>query len=116
MFHKRALLAFCAPVLLLLASASAGQTVGDISGGIDGTVTDRTGGALSGVTIRATGSALMGTRTSLSGADGTYRLPALPPGEYALTFSSPDFHPVTRDDVRVAFGATTSTPRPLRHG
>ena len=108
MFHKRALLAFCAPVLLLLASTSAGQTVGDVSGGIDGTVTDRTGGALSGVTIRATGSALMGTRASVSGADGTYRLPALPPGEYSLTFSFPDFHPARRDDVRVAFGATTS--------
>jgi hypothetical protein len=34
--------------------------------------------------------------------------PAMPPGEYALTFSLPDFHPATRDGVRVAFGATTS--------
>ncbi len=109
MFRNRELLGFLTTcVLLLLASVSAGQTVGDTSGAIDGTVTDRTGGVLSGVTIRATGSALMGTRTSISGADGVYRLPALPPGEYSLTFSLPAFQPSTRDGVRVAFGATTS--------
>ena len=108
MFRKAELLALCAACVLLLASASAGQTVGDTSGGIDGIVTDRTGGVLSGVTIRATGSALMGSRTSVSGADGVYRLPALPPGEYTLTFSLANFHPATRDGVRVAFGATTT--------
>ena len=107
-FRKGGLPGVCAAYVLLIASTSAGQTVGDTTGGIDGIVTDRTGGALSGVTIRATGSALMGTRTSISGADGVYRLPAMPPGEYALTFSLPDFHPATRDGVRVAFGATTS--------
>ena len=32
----------------------------------------------------------------------------MPHGEYALTFSLPNFHPATRDGVRVAFGATTS--------
>ena len=119
LFRKGGLLGVCAACVLLLASTSAGQTVGDTTGGIDGIVSDRTGGALSGVTIRATGSALMGTRTSVSGADGVYRLPAMPPGEYALTFSLPDFHPATRDGVRVAFGATTSVSitldvKPLR--
>ncbi len=108
LFRNAGLLGVCAACMLLIASASAGQTVGDTTGGIDGIVTDRTGGALSGVTIRATGSALMGARTGISGADGVYRLPAMPPGEYVLTFSLPDFHSATRDGVRVAFGATTS--------
>ena len=107
-FRKGALFGFPAACVLLLASASAGQTVGDASGGIDGIVIDRTGGVLPGVTIRAIGSALMGTRTTVSGVDGVYRLPALPPGQYTLSFSLPDFHPTTRDGVRVAFGAITS--------
>src|SRR5688572_24261495 len=101
MVHTRALLGFCAASVLLLASVTAAQTVGDIAGGIDGVISDRTGGSLAGVTIRATSPALMGARTSVSGADGVYRIPALPPGEYALTFSLPNFHPASRDGVRV---------------
>jgi hypothetical protein len=108
MVRTRTLRAFCAAgVLLLFASVSASQTVGDTSGGIEGVVTDRTGGALPGVTVRAISSALMGARTSVSAADGVYRIPALPPGEYELTFTLLAFHPVSRDGVRVTFGATT---------
>lgn len=86
------------------------QTVGDATGAIDGTITDRTGGALPDVVVRVTGPALMGAREDVSRHDGYYRLPALAPGEYLLTFTRADFLAATRAQIRVAPGSTTSLP------
>jgi hypothetical protein len=100
-----ALVGFCAAVMLALASVSAGQTVGDSSGGIEGLVTDRTGAALTGVTIRVTGTALMIPRSTVTDAGGVYRLLRLPPGEYAVTFNLQGFNPLPHE-VRIALGQT----------
>ncbi|UZI27920.1 S8 family serine peptidase [Streptomyces sp. VB1] len=57
------------------------------AGTVSGTVTDRaTGAALSGVTVHAD-SATTGTRTVVTGPDGTYRL-SLTPGAYDFTFTA----------------------------
>lgn len=62
--------------------ASAQQT-----GSIQGKVTDTGGGVLPGVTVEARSSVLPGPRVTVTAGDGTYQLPALPPGEYTLTFT-----------------------------
>ena len=61
--------------------ASAQQT-----GVISGRVVDSGGGVLPGVTVEARSSVLPAPRVTTTGADGEYRLPALPPGAYTLTF------------------------------
>lgn len=91
---------------LLLAASAAAQGVG---GGIVGTVTDQSQGVLPGVTVTVTGPALMGTRSDVSGADGTYRIPNLPPGSgYALVFELSGFGSLKRDGIRVDVGFTAT--------
>ncbi len=68
------------------------QTTGEIRG----QVKDSTGAVLPGVSVEAKSSALQGTKTMVSGADGTYRISLLPPGEYTVTFSISGFGAVQR--------------------
>src|SRR5690349_21164547 len=84
--------------LALSAAALAQQT-----GSIQGRVTDGSGGVLPGVTVEAKSSVLPATRTTVSGADGIYQLPALPPGSYTLTFTLSGFQTATsKGEVQLA--------------
>jgi len=76
------------PVLLLaISSVSFAQTTGSIVG----FVTDDAGGPLPGVTVDARGPALQGTKVTVTGSDGAYRLTLLPPGSYTVSASLPQF-------------------------
>ena len=71
-------------VLLLagIAPASA-QSFGSISG----TVSSASGEALPGVTVTASGNTLPRPRTVVTNTRGRYTLPALPPGDYEVTYT-----------------------------
>ena len=75
--------------LLLLCPAAFGQTTGNI----EGRITDADGGPLPGVTIEAASSSLQGTRSVVSGRDGRYRMPGVPPGDYRVYATLPQFAP-----------------------
>src|SRR3954464_12886620 len=66
------------------------------TGSIQGKVTDTAGGVLPGVTVEARSPVLPGPRVTVTSADGSYQLPALPPGEYALTFTLSGMQTATR--------------------
>ncbi len=68
--HRRAtlLVSFLA-CFALQASTGAGQTVGTMTGAINGAVIDSTSAVLPGVTIVISSAALMGTRTTLTIGD-----------------------------------------------
>ena len=74
-----------------LIPASAQQT-----GVISGKVVDSGGGVLPGVTVEARANVLPAPRVTATGANGEYRLPALPPGTYTLTFVLSGMQSVTR--------------------
>jgi hypothetical protein len=93
---------------LACATAAVGQTAADAAGSIDGTIRDASGAVVPQVVVRAAGSALMGAREAVSRDDGFYRLPALAPGDYELTFTRAGFEQAIRRDVRVTLGATTT--------
>ncbi len=81
-------------LLLILGAAPAyAQQLGSITG----KVTDSSGAVLPGVTIDATSNVLPSPRTTVSGTDGIYQFPALPPGTYKLTFSLQGFSTGTRE-------------------
>jgi hypothetical protein len=96
-------------------SASAQQT-----GAIAGKVVDSGGLALPGVTVEAKADVLPGPRVTTTGAAGEYRLPALPPATYTLTFTLSGMQTVTRQaqvllaqetpvDAALGIGGVTET-------
>ncbi|CAN5749737.1 hypothetical protein BH18ACI5_BH18ACI5_02910 [soil metagenome] len=88
------------PVLLVLLAlpAYAQQT-----GALYGRVVDSGGAVLPGVTVTAVSNVLPAPRVTTTGTTGEFRLPALQPGSYKLTFELSGMQSVTRDaEVQLA--------------
>jgi hypothetical protein len=81
--------------------ASAQQT-----GEMTGKVTDTSGGVLPGVTVEARADVLPSPRVTVTESAGEYRLPALPPGNYTVTFTLSGMQTVTRQ-AQVQLGQDT---------
>ena len=79
-------------LIVLIVPAAFAQQVGTISGRV--TATD--GSALPGVTVEARSNVLPQPRVTTTGSAGEYRLPALAPGRYTLTFSLSGMRTLTR--------------------
>ena len=94
---------FCILVVALLSCATlfAQQT-----GSISGRVTASDGSALPGVTVEARSNVLPTPRVSTTDANGDYRLPALIPGDYTVTFSLAGMQTATRR-ATVSLGQNT---------
>ena len=80
----------------------------EFRGRINGVVTDDSGAILPGVTVTATSPALIQTQVATTGEDGNYRLIALPPGLYTVSFELTGFQSVKQENVRVVIGQTLS--------
>ena len=92
-----------AVLLLLICGSARAQT----AGGIAGWISDSFGAPLPGVTVAVVGSNLQGRRAAVTAKDGTYRLPALPPGRYVVRASLPGFASVEKT-VAVGVDATST--------
>src|SRR5687768_2213878 len=90
MRHKLVIIAVLG--LLLAPVAAFAQSTGAIAGRVTGS----DGNALPGVTVEAAGTMLPTGRMAVSGANGEYRLEALPPGDYKVTFTLSGMQTVTR--------------------
>ena len=80
---------------------------GQTTGAIEGRALDPLGQTLSGVRVEATSPSLQGARTATTAADGTYRLPGLPPGSYTVQASMKGFTTVQRT-ARVTLNAMST--------
>src|ERR1041385_4062599 len=87
------LLASVSPVFAQAASAS-----------ISGTITDAQGGVLPGVTLTVQNAESGVFRTSVTEADGKYRVAGLNPGRYNLTTELPGFQMVAVKDITLQIG------------
>jgi hypothetical protein len=72
------------------------------TGAIVGTVFDPDGNPLPGVTVTITSPNLMGVRTAVTGGDGSYRFPALRPGEYTAKAELQGFSTMIREYIRLS--------------
>ena len=88
---KRALVAFVLCMSLFAPAAFAQQT-----GSISGKVTMPDGSPVPGVTVEASANVLPTPRVTVTETNGDYRLPALPPGTYTVTFTLSGMQTVTR--------------------
>lgn len=89
---RRKLLYSALLCIVLLPSLAAGQQTGTISG----KVTDSGGGVLPGVTVEARSDVMPAPRVTTSGSIGDYRLQALLPGNYTVTFELSGMATVTK--------------------
>jgi hypothetical protein len=103
-------------LVLGMSTHAVAQTVSSTTGAVNGTVTDSTKAVLPGVTVTLSGAAVMGVRTTVTDADGSYRFPSLAPGEYKLTFELSGFGPVTRAGINVALGFTATVNTEMTPG
>ena len=96
--------------LVLAALPAFAQTTGSLVG----RVTDENDAPLPGVTVSATSAALQGQRSTVSDAEGDWRLAALPPGPYALTFELAGFGTERAEGIDVQLGRDTTLATKLR--
>src|SRR5262249_8328675 len=83
----------CLAVFVCLGAAT-GLAFAQTTGNIDGRVTDSAGAPPPGVTVEATSPSLQGARAAVTGSDGVFRLPSVPPGRYRVAASLPSFRAV----------------------
>ena len=103
-----ALAAYAAPAAaILLGAVAPARAQSATDGAIQGVVTARaTGAGLAGVTVSVTSPALQGTQSAVTDERGAYKLSALPPGEYTVTFVYLAVR-LERRGVGVGVGGTT---------
>ncbi len=84
---------------------------------IAGVVKDASGGVLPGVSVEAASPALTEkVRTVITDGSGQYRIVALPPGTYTVTFALQGFSSVKRENVQLTGTLTASIDIDLRVG
>jgi Carboxypeptidase regulatory-like domain len=103
---------FCAvlrlrPFLFLALAFIATPALAQQTGSIQGKVTDTGNAVLPGVTVEARSDVLPGPRVTVTSGDGSYQLPALPPGQYVLTFTLSGMQTITK---KVNVQLSESTP------
>src|SRR5258707_2279378 len=98
--------------LALLPAAASAQT-----SSIAGTVRDTSGAVLPGVTVEAASPALIEkVRSAVSDSNGQYRVEALRPGTYTVTFTLPGFSVMKRDNVELTSNFTATINADLKVG
>jgi hypothetical protein len=102
MVTRRVFRAVLALFVILQAIAAHAQQTGAISG----RVVDTGGGVLPGVTVEARSDVLPAPRLGVTDGNGAFRLPALPPGTYTVTFTLSGMQEVQRQ-AQVQLGQDT---------
>jgi len=109
--HIRGLATLVVVALILTHAAPAAAQ--EFRGRINGAVRDSSGGVLPGVTVTATSPALIQPQVTVTAADGTYRLIALPAGTYTVAFELAGFRTLRREGIRVVINTTLSVDAEL---
>jgi hypothetical protein len=91
-------------VLLCVLAFAGGAYAQEQTGSIQGTVKDSSGSVLPGVTVEARSPAAVGVNTAVTGSQGIYRFPALPPGTYEVSATLQGFAVAKVADAVVSLG------------
>ncbi len=76
-----------------------------LEGKVLGTVTDEKGEPLPGATAELTGPSIMGKRTAITSARGTFVFLNVPPGTFKLTATLPGFKTYVQEDIMLTAGS-----------
>jgi len=109
------------PRLLLISTALACLAHAQVTGSIQGRISDPSGGIIAGASVRITNEATGVARSTQAAGDGYYRVPDLLPGLYDIRAEQPGFKTLFRKsielrseevlnlDLRLEVGDTTQT-------
>src|SRR6266540_2367595 len=107
----RAAFVVFASLMLLPFTASAQQA------SLTGVVRDASGAVLPGVTVEAMSPALIeGVRSAVTDGTGRFRIEALRPGDYVITFTLAGFASVRRDGIQLTGTSVTTVNADMRVG
>jgi len=95
-------------ICLGVVSVNVARAQSILEGKITGTITDDKGEPLPGATVEATSPALMGTRSAVTSAKGTFVLLSLPIGNYKLTASLTGFKTVVQENIGITAGSSAT--------
>ncbi len=99
---KKSAAQFVVFLLFLVILATGFSRAQILTGAITGTVTDEQGLPLPGVTVELSSPVLMGgVHSQLTGENGVYRFPNLPPGTYKIVFKIAGFQTIERSAIHV---------------
>jgi carboxypeptidase family protein len=89
-------------LLVLVALCCSSALRADVTGAVQGTVHDRSQGAIAGARVLITNVATNNTQETSTAADGTFRILALAAGTYKLTVSAGGFRPFEEDGIVIS--------------
>jgi hypothetical protein len=93
---------FARGVLLVLVALCCTTVLrADVTGSVQGTVHDRSGGAIVGARVVITNIATNSSQETVTGADGSFRMLALAAGSYKLTATATGFRPSVVNDITI---------------
>ena len=105
-----------AALLGLLAGPLHAQNIGKTTGSIRGTVKDETGGVLPGVAMTVTSPSLVGARTVVTDAGGSYDVPGLAIGIYKVEAALAGFAPTAVQGLDLKAGQTLKADISMKTG
>src|SRR5688572_23093288 len=104
-------------VLLLTLWCTDASAQGSVQASIAGVVRDTSGAVLPGVTIEASSPVLIEkSRTAVSDDTGRYRIVALNPGTYTVTFTLAGFNTVRREGLELTGSLNATIDAEMRVG
>jgi Carboxypeptidase regulatory-like domain len=102
-------------VVCLLATPASPQSQAT-TGEIRGTVADTTGAVVPGATVVLTDASRGISRTVVTGSDGSFVAPLLPPGTYEMTATLTGFQPARHKGIHVTVGSQVSVNMAMKVG
>jgi hypothetical protein len=102
----------CLLFVTALGPGASAQTTANISG----TVRDPSGGVMPGVTVTVTNTSTNLVRSNVSGAEGRYAIPSLPPGRYELRAELLGFKSHMQRDLNLTVGESLALNITLQVG
>jgi outer membrane receptor protein involved in Fe transport len=102
--------------LVALAALGAGEAVAQtVTGTLFGNVVDANDLPLPGATVTIRSPQLIGgAQVRVTGSNGEYRFPALPPGTYTVSFEMPGFQSFSREGIILGAGASVGVDAKLQ--
>src|SRR5262245_62660429 len=105
---KHILKVFCLLVALALGASTAMAQARSSSADLTGVILDPSKSVVRGAVITATNLATGLSRSAISGVDGAYRIPLLPPGVYEVKVQANQFNPQIKKGVTLTVGQTVT--------